>query len=152
MYFVISFTMAASLYRLFYAGAHPLKLFLPGTSVLRVISIASIIVASIHFCLSALDAVTYIRKNLGALEPDPEDEIHKQLLNIMNEIKVASGAKVEIRCLVIPTVSVNALSAVDLKGNAIIAITEGLLSRVTRGQLEAVVAHEAYRRLGGMSK
>jgi Zn-finger nucleic acid-binding protein len=38
----------------------------------------------------------------------------------------------------------NAVAAADIKGDAAIAITEGLLSRLTRPQLEAVLAHEAY--------
>jgi len=50
---------------------------------------------------------------------------------------------------VIPTLSMNALSAADLKGNAVIAITEGLLSRLTRPQIEAVIAHEAHHILSG---
>ncbi len=45
--------------------------------------------------------------------------------------------------------SLNALAAADLKGNAVIGITEGLLSRLTRPQLEAVIAHEAHHILSG---
>ena len=46
--------------------------------------------------------------------------------------------------MVIPSLSMNAIAVEDLSGQATIAITEGLLSRLTRPQLEAVLAHEAY--------
>jgi len=69
--------------------------------------------------------------------------------NIMQELHVVTGNKRNIRCAVIPSLSLNALAAADLKGNAVIAITEGLLSRLTRPQVEAVVAHEAHHILSG---
>jgi Zn-finger nucleic acid-binding protein len=62
---------------------------------------------------------------------------------------VVTGNKMKIECLVVPTLSLNALSIVDLKGNAVIAITEGLISRISRSQIEAVMAHEAYHILSG---
>jgi len=149
LYFVISFVMAVSFYQLFPVGFSSMKIFSPGSPSLIVVLISSVIIASIHFCLSSLNAVTYLKKNLPALAPDTEDEIHKQLINIVDEIQVASERKINIQCLVIPSLSVNAMSAVDLKGNAIIAITEGLLSRLSRAQLETVIAHEAYHILSG---
>lgn len=109
----------------------------------------STFVASIHFYFSASNAVQYIKDNLGAVDPDPEDELHKRLLNIMDEIHVAAGNREKIVCAVIPSLSMNALSAVDLKGNALVAITEGLISRLSREQTEAVIAHEAYHILSG---
>ena len=149
LYILISFALAASFYPLFLLGGFSLKLILQKPSFLIVVLIASVIIAIIHFCLSSLNAVSYIKKTLGALAPDPEDEIHSQLIHIVDEIQIASGRKMNIQCLVIPSISVNALSAVDLRGDAIIAITEGLLSRISRPQLETVIAHEAYHVLSG---
>ena len=111
--------------------------------------VTSLTAASIHFFFSTLGMVDFIRDNLGALKPDPADGIHKQLLNILQEIQVVTGNRRKIECRVIPTLALNALAAVDLRGNATIAITEGLLSRATRAQLEAVMAHEAYHILSG---
>jgi Zn-finger nucleic acid-binding protein len=51
--------------------------------------------------------------------------------------------------VVIPSLSLNALAAADLKGAAVIGITEGLLSRLSRPQLESVIAHEAHHILSG---
>src|SRR4030043_2411326 len=109
----------------------------------------SLIVAIIHFCFSAFGAVRSVMDNLGASPPDPEDGIHIRLMNIMDEIHIVTGNKRQIRWMVIPSLSMNALAVADLKGDVAIAITEGLLSRLTRPQLEAVIAHEAYHILSG---
>ncbi|MBI3610162.1 MAG: M48 family metalloprotease [Nitrospirae bacterium] len=116
---------------------------------IALLGVASLIAASIHFCFSALDTVRFVRDNLGALEPDPADGVHKRLINVLQEIQIVTGNKKKINGVVIPTLAMNALAAVDLRGNATIAITEGLLSRLTRPQLEAVVAHEAHHILSG---
>ena len=103
----------------------------------------------IHFYLLSYDAAQGIKENLGAADPDPEDEIHKRLMNIMEEIHVATGHKRKMACAVIPSQAMNALAVDDLKGNALIVITEGLISRLSRDQTAAVMAHEAYHVLSG---
>lgn len=109
----------------------------------------SLLIAAIHFWFSSTNVVSSITRGLGALPPDPRDNIHRRLLNVMGEIRVASGNRKTMNCMVIPSLSMNALAADDLRGEAVIAITEGLLSRLSRDQLEAVIAHEAYHVLSG---
>jgi len=109
----------------------------------------AILIAGIHFWFSASDAVSNVVRSLEARPPDPDDSVHRMFGNIMEELHVVTGNKKAIRCAVIPSLSLNALAAADLKGNALIAITEGLLSRLTRPQVEAVVAHEAHHILSG---
>jgi heat shock protein HtpX len=111
--------------------------------------IFSIFTATIHFLFSAFGAVRTLMDNLDVSPPDPEDGIHRRLMNIMDEIHIATGDKRKIKCMVIPSLSMNALAVADLRGDAVIALTEGLLSRLTRPQLESVVAHEAYHILSG---
>lgn len=110
---------------------------------------ASLMTAGLHFFLSAYNAVESIMETIGAVKPDPDDGIHRRLRNIVDEIHVASGCRKKIQCMVIPSLSMNALAVADIKGNAAIAITEGLLSRLSRPQLESVIAHEAYHILSG---
>ncbi|MDQ7787732.1 MAG: zinc metalloprotease HtpX [Thermodesulfovibrionales bacterium] len=104
----------------------------------------SLALASMHFFFATRGAVNSVMKSAGAVPPDPEDGIHKRLMNILDEIQVVTGDTRRIQCLVIPSLSMNAVAAADIEGDAAIAITEGLLSRLTRPQLEAVLAHEAY--------
>ena len=114
-----------------------------------VTGVIALVVAGFHFWFSAWDTVNDVVRTLGAQPPDPGDDIHKMLLNIMQEIHVVTGHKRTMRCVVIPTLSLNALAVADLKGEAAIVITEGLLSRLTRPQLETVIAHEANHILSG---
>ncbi len=109
----------------------------------------SLSIAGCHFWFSSTNVIETIRRNLAAQSPDSKDDRHKRLLNIMKEIEIASGNRKKIQCLVIPSLSMNALAADDLRGEAVIAITEGLVSRLNRDQLEAVIAHEAYHILSG---
>jgi heat shock protein HtpX len=110
---------------------------------------SALFMAAIHFWFSASDAVHVVMKSLGATVPDREDGIHKRLLNILDEIHVVTGNRRIIQCMVIPSLSMNAIAVADLKGNAAIGITEGLLSRLSRDQTEAVLAHETYHILSG---
>lgn len=111
--------------------------------------IIALFIAGIHFLFSAYDTVNTVIRGLSAQLPDPKDDIHKMLINIMEEIHVVTGNRRKMQCVVIPSLSMNALAAADLKGAAVIGITEGLLSRLTRPQLEAVIAHEAHHVLSG---
>ncbi len=110
---------------------------------------ASVLIAAIHFWFSSYDAVDTVVRTLNARPPDQQDGVHKTFLNIMHEVHVVTGNKRYIRSAVIPSLSLNALAVADLRGNALIAVTEGLLARLTRPQLEAVVAHEAHHVLSG---
>jgi heat shock protein HtpX len=149
IYFVVILSLSATFSHWFSFSKLSHRGFLPDVKYLLVIMAIAVISSIIHFYFSAYNAVAYVKSNLNAIPPDPSDEIHKQLINITEEIQVAAGLKKKIECVVIPTLSTNALSAVDLQGNALIAITEGLLSRTSRAQLEAVMAHEAYHILSG---
>ncbi len=113
------------------------------------IVLSALFIAAVHFMTSGFIAVRQVVEQVGAKDPDPEDGIHRQLMNITEEIKIASGERMKIKCMVIPTLSANALAVADLRGSAVIAMTEGLLSRLTRPQIEAVMAHEAYHVLSG---
>jgi heat shock protein HtpX len=113
------------------------------------LGITALLVAGIHFWFSAYDAVNAVIRGLDAQEPDPKDDIHKMFLNIMEEMHVVTGHQRTIRAVVIPSLALNALAVADLKGQAAIGVTEGLLSRLTRPQLETVIAHEAHHILSG---
>ncbi len=109
----------------------------------------ALLVAGIHFWFAAYDTAASVMQSLSAQPPDLKDDIHKTLANVMQELQVVTGNHRTIQCFVIPSLSMNALAVADLKGNAAIGITEGLLSRLTRPQLETVVAHEAHHILSG---
>jgi heat shock protein HtpX len=111
--------------------------------------LTALVVAGIHFWFAASNAVNDVVRSLDAQPPDPDDSVHRVFANIMEELHVVMGNRRNVTCAVIPSLSLNALAAADLKGNALIAVTEGLLSRLTRPQLEAVAAHEMHHILSG---
>ena len=111
--------------------------------------VAALALAGAHFWFAAYDTVTTVMRSLDAQPPDIKDDVHKILANILQEVQVVTGNQRRIQGFVIPSLSMNALAVADLKGNAAIGITEGLLSRLTRPQLETVVAHEAHHILSG---
>jgi heat shock protein HtpX len=110
---------------------------------------AAALIAGIHLWFSASNAVSDLVRSLDARPPDPDDSIHRMFTNVMEELHVVTGNQRPIACTVIPSLSLNAMAIADLRGHAMIGITEGLLSRLTRAQLEAVVAHEAHHILSG---
>lgn len=75
-------------------------------------------------------------RRLGATPPDPEDGYHRRYANIVQELAVAAGIAVP-QAWVLPELYRNALS---IDGH--IAVTEGLISTLSRDELTAVVAHE----------
>ncbi|KPK40475.1 MAG: hypothetical protein AMJ78_07165 [Omnitrophica WOR_2 bacterium SM23_29] len=101
-----------------------------------------LIIAFIHWHFSTKNMIGRILELLGAVEPDPKDSYHYVFKNVIDEVSVATGGT-KIRCYVIPTSSLNAFAVSDFKGDAVIGVTEGLLGKLNRSQLEAVVGHEA---------
>src|SRR5690606_4012804 len=79
--------------------------------------------------------------SLGATAPDPERHGHRQLLNVVREMAVASGLP-EPRVLVIPDPAPNALATGIDPAHATVAVTTGLLEKLDRAQTQGVVAHE----------
>lgn len=98
--------------------------------------------AVLHTAYSMTNAMSFIKQNLRTKNIDLSDKYHKQFNNIVEEVNVATGSKYKIIPMVIPTVAMNAFAISDLGKNAIVGVTEGLLSKLTRQQLQAVVAHE----------
>ena len=86
-----------------------------------------------------------IAKILGVLRAEslnPKDTYHQRLQNIVDEVSVVTGGT-KMDPVVIPTMAINAFAVSDFSGRAVIGVTEGMLARLTRAQLEAVVGHEA---------
>jgi heat shock protein HtpX len=117
----------------------------PGAFELFTIAIAA---AALYWYGSRRSARARLVAALHAQPLDRNDRYHQRLANIVEEMRVASGAP-PIECLVVPTIDMNAFAFSNLKGAACIGVTEGTLSRLSRQQLEGVVAHEVAHVLAG---
>ncbi len=78
----------------------------------------------------------------GRVADDSVDN-ERMFRHVVEEASVATGGKYRIEPYLIPTLAMNAFALQDFQGRSVIGITEGLLKRLNREQLEAVVGHEA---------
>ncbi|MGH7535931.1 MAG: M48 family metallopeptidase, partial [Gemmatimonadales bacterium] len=72
---------------------------------------------------------------------DPETPQHQQLVNVVDEMAIASGLP-RPRVWVVPDEDPNAFATGRDAQSASIAVTEGLLRSLSRDELQGVVAHE----------
>ncbi len=100
-------------------------------------------VAIFHFVRARLRPLDHTLALLGAFEVDPKDDYHRRFAGAVGEAEVATGVR-PIKPMILRSTGTNACSVRAPDGAAICA-TEGLLARMTRTELTAVVAHEAAR-------
>jgi len=77
----------------------------------------------------------------GAVRIDEAGNQYRQYVNVADEMAIAAGVP-RPALYVIPDPDPNAFATGTEPSNASIAITEGLLSQLTREEMQAVVAHE----------
>lgn len=105
--------------------------------------VSSGILSAFHWNMSVSGLVEKTLRLMGGRAVDPNRDEERIFKNIVEEVGVATGGKHKITPCVIPTAAMNAFAIQDFEGQAVIGITEGLLKRLNREQLEAVIAHEA---------
>jgi heat shock protein HtpX len=76
----------------------------------------------------------------GAKEVTPD--VHPQLFNVVEEMKIASGYKFMPKVYIINSPAPNAFATGLKQNNTAVAVTAGLLARMNRDELQGVVAHE----------
>ena len=85
---------------------------------------------------------TTLIKTTGARElTEPATEAERRLVNVIDEMKIASGAP-RPRVWLIPETAPNAFATGVHLNDSHIAVTQGLLDTCSRDELQAVVAHE----------
>ena len=104
--------------------------------------VAAVVIAFVHWLNSTDNLIFKLSSAINAVPLDPKDIYHQYLQNIVDEVAIATGGK-RIKPMVIPSAGMNAFALDDFAGHSIIGVTEGLLARLNRSQIEAVVAHEA---------
>jgi heat shock protein HtpX len=114
---------------------------LNGYDTLKVLA-AAFIIGWLHWTHTTYNLLPRAVNALKARPLDKNDTYHQTFANIIEEVSVATGGR-RIEGAVIHTAAMNAFALADFQGRAVIGVTEGLLARLTRAQLEAVVGHEA---------
>ncbi|MDO5675521.1 MAG: M48 family metallopeptidase [bacterium] len=93
------------------------------------------------------DAVAAMLDGVPIFSDDPYPE-RKQLLNIVEEMAIASGVPVP-QVYVLPEPGINAFAAGFEQSDTVIGVTAGALQSLNREQLQGVIAHEFSHILSG---
>ena len=113
---------------------------------------AGLILAASGFKSMQLSAGgSVVAKDLGGrlVMPGTTDFEEKKLLNVVEEMAIASGMPVPQVYLMDDEEGINAFAAGTEPSNAVIGVTRGTLQRLSRAELEGVVAHEFSHILNG---
>lgn len=130
---VVGGTIAASI--LLGTGAEPRDL-LPSV-ILG--ALAAIVVGGLASVWSWYGGASAILSMCGAVPITPDDD--PQLYNVVDEMRIAAGLPMP-RVYLINDSALNAFATGRDPGHAAVAVTKGLRDRLSRDQLQAVVAHE----------
>jgi len=83
------------------------------------------------------------------LDPATSDLDERRLLNVVEEMALASGAPVPTVYLLDEELRINAFAAGFSPSDAVVGVTRGALARLDRQELQGVVAHEFSHLLNG---
>ncbi len=92
-----------------------------------------------------------VARSLGGtlVTPDAQDPLRQRLHNVVEEMSIASGVPVPEVFVLEEEEGINAFAAGFTTGDAAVAVTKGALDRLTRAELQGVIAHEFSHILNG---
>ena len=93
----------------------------------------------------------YVAERLGGtlVSPSTKDPDQRRLLNVVEEMAIASGTPVPPVYLMETEAGINAFAAGFSPGDAVIGVTRGACQQLTREELQGVIAHEFSHILNG---
>jgi Zn-dependent protease with chaperone function/uncharacterized tellurite resistance protein B-like protein len=93
----------------------------------------------------------YIAESLGGrlVNPGTRDMEEKKLINVVEEMALAAGTPVPMAYILDQEKGINAFAAGYSPDDAVVAVTDGCLRRLTRDELQGVIAHEFSHVLNG---
>jgi Zn-dependent protease with chaperone function len=130
-------------------SAHPEQLAIPALAGL--ITLVLIVGGSIYKILELRSGGgTQVAEGLGGrrLYPNTQDPTEKRLLNVVEEMAIASGTPVP-PVFMLPEKGINAFAAGYSPGDAVLGVTRGCATQLSREQLQGVIAHEFSHILNG---
>ena len=104
-------------------------------------TLAALTIASVSAIWSLNNGAAAVLGSSGAVPVDENDPRYRQLVNVVEEMCLASGLP-KPKVYVIPDEDPNAFATGKDPASSAIAITTGLLEKLNREELQAVVAHE----------
>jgi len=92
-----------------------------------------------------------VARDMGAtiVTPDTRDPLRRRLYNVVEEIALASGSPVPEVYIMENEPGINAFAAGYTAADAAVAVTQGTLEKLSRSELQGVIAHEFSHILNG---
>jgi len=92
-----------------------------------------------------------VAEMLGGVPVDPNttDPDKRRLLNVVEEMSIASGVPVPTVYVLENEAGINAFAAGYTPGTAVVAVTQGCMKELSRDELQGVIAHEFSHILNG---
>ncbi len=110
-----------------------------------------IVIGSLYKTAQLAAGGTVVAERLGGrrVYPNTIDPVERRLLNIVEEMALASGVPVPPVFLLSREQGINAFAAGYSPSDAVVSVTRGCAQQLTRDQLQGVVAHEFSHILNG---
>ncbi len=114
-------------------------------------TIIVVVLGSLYKVLSLWGGGHVVAEHLGGrrLNPDTADPAERQLLNVVEEMAIASGTPTPPVFLLDNEGGINAFAAGYALDDAVIGVTRGTAERLSRDELQGVIAHEFSHVLNG---
>ena len=112
-----------------------------GDSFIPLGTIVAISVGTAMAISSLRNGAKSVLESTGAVPADPNNPAHKQLLNVVDEMAIASGIPMP-QVFVVPDPDPNAFATGKDPQHSYVAVTQGLLDSLNREELQGVIAHE----------
>ena len=113
-----------------------------------------ILIGSLYKLARLSGGGSVIASDLGGrqVDPDTREPRERRLLNVVEEMSIASGLPVPEVWIMDNEQGINAFAAGTDPSNAVIGVTRGTLEKLTRSELQGVIAHEYSHILNGDMK
>ena len=132
-------------------GGEPAPSNLPLLFGSSVVVLAGIGLSSLFRIMSLSGGGSKVAESVGAIPvpPDTRDPRLRQLRNVIEEVAIAAGVPVPDIYLLADEPGINAFAAGYSMSDAAVCVTRGCLDKLSRDELQGVVAHEFSHVLNG---
>jgi Zn-dependent protease with chaperone function len=124
---------------------------LPFMGLISVLFLGIIAVASIYKVISLREGGGAIARSLGGtrIDPSTQDPSFRRLVNVVEEMAIAAGMTCPEIYVLERESAINAFAAGYTVADAAVTVTRGALQKLSRDELQGVIAHEFSHILNG---
>lgn len=147
IYFLLGMFVDTFVYADYYPTA-PLSSIVEALFTLKLFPIITLIMLgiaaiSLFVTFALYDKLMLLGTEYHEITPETaHDTTEKQLYNIVEEMKIAAGLRYMPKVFIIEAQYMNAFASGYSEKSAMVAITRGLIEKLNRSELQAVMAHE----------